>query len=85
MCIRDSSKTLGAPYYADGTRQGLLNAMQEWNVSNALVMHIAVKPTQQETINNFAAACEGNGIYSFGSVHPKSPDPAAEVLSLIHI
>ena len=71
--------TFGANPFTDGTVSGTRAAFQQWGVTGATVMHIAVKPGQQETVNNFAASIQGDGLYSFGSVHPKDPHAVEEI------
>ena len=41
-----------------------------------MILHIATKAKQMNSVNNFAAACQKGNVYCFGSVFP---------LSLIHI
>lgn len=69
----------GLPPTSDGTQNGLLERMEHWGVDLAVVQHIATKPHQQQTINDSAAAIQGGKLRCFGTVHPDSPDPGAEV------
>lgn len=64
----------------DGTQGGLKRSMQENDIDISVVMPIATKVTQSETINNFAASINGkDGIYSFGSVHPLQENCESEL------
>ena len=65
--------------YTDGTEKGLRSAMQKNGISGALVLPIATKPTQQTTINNWAANITGDGLYCCGTVHPDAEDALAEL------
>ena len=59
----------------DGTREGLINSMNENGVDMSIVMPIATTPTQHRTINNFAKEVTDNKrIISFGSLHPMQED-----------
>lgn len=73
------AKTFGGNPLTDGTLRGTREAFRQWGVTEAACMHIAVKPGQQESVNNFAASIQGDGIYCFGSVHPKDPNAIAEI------
>ena len=69
----------GLPPTSDGTRDTLLARMEQWGVDLAVVQHIATKPHQQQTINDFAASLQGEKLRCFGTVHPDSPEPEKEV------
>jgi predicted TIM-barrel fold metal-dependent hydrolase len=73
------SKTCKSPYYADGTVAGTMNSLKEWSVTAAVVMNIATKPSQQTTVNNWAASIQSNHLFCFGSVHPDAPDAIEEL------
>ena len=73
------AKTFGGQPLTDGTLHGTKPALHSWGVTAAACMHIAVKPGQQEAVNNFAMEVQGDGIYSFGSVHPKDEHAVEEV------
>ena len=63
------------PANTDGTREGLINSMNENGVDMSIVMPIATTPAQHRTINNFAAEITDNKrIISFGSLHPMQED-----------
>jgi predicted TIM-barrel fold metal-dependent hydrolase len=57
----------------DGTVGGLVRSMKKSGVDYSVVLPIATKPQQAQTINRYAAEITGkNGIISFGSIHPFS-------------
>ncbi len=63
----------------DGTVRGLRRIMAERNIDSALVLPVATKPSQQTTINNWAAEIMGDGLYCCGTVHPDAQDAVDEV------
>lgn len=65
--------------YTDGTISGLRLLMQKKGISESLLLPIATKPSQQTTINNWAAEIAGEGIYSCGTVHPDAENAVEEV------
>ena len=59
----------------EATLDGLEASMQENGVDYSVVLPIATKPTQSDTINNFAAEVNRHErIFSFGSLHPMQED-----------
>ncbi|OQB14774.1 MAG: Amidohydrolase [Firmicutes bacterium ADurb.Bin193] len=69
------SRRAGLAAYTDGTLGALKRSMAEAGVDISVVLPIATKPSQANTINTYAAEITGrDGIISFGSVHPFSPD-----------
>lgn len=70
--------TSGIEPATDGTLAGLKRVMAASGVESAMLLPIATKPTQQHTINNWAASVMGEGIYSCGTVHPEAEDAVAE-------
>lgn len=66
----------------DGTLQGLLDSMEKNNVDLSVILPVVTKPSQFESVNQFAA--EVNEKYrrkliSFGGIHPDSEDYKAEL------
>lgn len=62
--------------HTDGTAGGLLRYLAENKFAAGVLMQIATKPSQQHTVNNWAAALqrEHPNLYAFGSIHPDAPD-----------
>lgn len=56
--------------HTDGTISGLKKIMAECNISRSMILPIATKPSQQTTINNWAAEIMDGSIYCCGTVHP---------------
>lgn len=67
------------PYFSDGTLGGLIASMDRAGVDLSLVQHIATKPQQVQTINNWAASIQSERIKSFGTVHPDYPHWEQEI------
>lgn len=66
----------------DGTLQGLLNSMEKNNVDLSVILPVVTRPSQFETVNQFAAEVNRkyNGkLISFGGIHPYSEDYKAEL------
>ena len=77
------SATSGLKPYTDGTLCGLKKKLRERDISAAVVLPIATKPSQQRVVNDWAADINGkNGIYSFGSVHPDADDAVQTLESI---
>lgn len=76
---KNNKETEHMKAYTNGTISGLRNLMQEKGISKSLLLPIATKPSQQATINNWAAEIMGNGVYSCGTVHPDAENAVEEV------
>lgn len=77
--IAGLAETSGITPSTDGTLAGLRRIMAERGISAAMILPIATKPSQQHTINNWAAEIMGDGIYCCGTVHPDSEDIMQEL------
>lgn len=66
----------------EGNKDDTLKKLQDWGVDQAVFLPIATKPSQQRTINTFAASVNGGKIFSFGSVHPFAPDALEELAKI---
>jgi len=70
--------------YTDGTVFDLREKLTEWGVDFGVLLPIATKPSQQRTINDWAASENKGNLISFGTVHPDAPsEEIAEELSRI--
>lgn len=63
----------------DGTYEGLCRLMKRDGVNGFAVLNIATNPGQMINVNNFAASLKGEGVYSFGSVHPDAENAEEEL------
>ncbi len=73
------AETSGITPATDGTLGGLRKKLAENGIDRAMLLPVATKPSQQETINNWAASVMGDGLYCCGTVHPDAADAVAEV------
>lgn len=66
--------------FTDGTQNGLLASMERSGVDVSVVLPVMTSPEQFETVNRFAAQLneayehKEKRLYSFGGIHPDSPD-----------
>ncbi len=73
-------------YYLDGTLSDLQRSMEQAHIDCSVLLPVATKPTQTESINR--TACEINehsdetGIISFGALHPDNEDFRGIIRSL---
>lgn len=73
------SETSGIEPATDGTVSGLMQYLKKSGIEKAMLLPIATKPTQQTTINNWAASIMNEHLYCCGSVHPDAEDAVEEV------
>lgn len=74
--LADSSGKVPA---TDGTLSGLKKKMAECSIDRMLLLPVATKPSQQHTINNWAASVMGGGVFCCGTVHPDAEDILDEI------
>ena len=67
------------PPVTRGTVGELLEKLDEWEVDRAVVLPIATKPSQEKTINDWAASAMSDKLYFFGTVHPDAEDAFDEL------
>ena len=59
--------------YTDGTLSGLKLSMGESGVDYSVILPVATRPSQFQSINTYAASITGkDGIISFGGIHPET-------------
>ncbi|MDO4474216.1 MAG: amidohydrolase family protein [Eubacteriales bacterium] len=63
-----------ASAYTDGTAQGLRASTIEAGIDCAIVLPVATKPEQFESINHYAMQFRGDHLLSFGGIHPDTED-----------
>lgn len=66
--------TCGVLAFTDGRLSSALQCFDRWGVDRGVLLPIATKPSQQRTINDWAAENDGGRVISFGTVHPDSED-----------
>lgn len=69
----------------DGTISGLTDLMERTGVDYSVIQPVATKPTQVESINDWAAGISDPRIVAFGAMHPAYPDPAREIDRLVSL
>ena len=67
------------PCYTSGTIGDTRRLLAEQKTDVGVLLPIATKPAQQSKANTWAAEQSGNGVISFGTVHPDAPDVADEL------
>lgn len=73
------------PYYHNGSFGGLMEYEQNGGAAGCLLLPIATKPSQTRAVNEWAAKITGNGIYSFGSVHPDQDNIDEELNCIVNL
>jgi len=63
----------------NGTVSGLLEIMDRFGVEKSVVANIATKPAQSKNIVDWSLQVRTDRILPFGSVHPDTTDPIADV------
>lgn len=78
------SKKGGIPAHSDGTSEGLRKRLREAGISLGVVLPVVTKLEQFESVTRFAMQMneEGNGLLSFGGIHPDTPDYKKELKTL---
>ena len=65
------AKKAGIPYFLNGTIRDIKASMKEAGIDKSIVLPIATKPSQTETINTWASSIQDESIVAFGSIHPE--------------
>ena len=77
--ISGLAETSGIAPATDGTLSGLRRKLAENGIDRAMLLPVATKPSQQTTINDWAASVMGDGLFCCGTVHPDAEDAISEV------
>jgi len=67
------------PTYTDFTEADTRSKLLEWGIDYGVLLPIATKPSQQRTVNDWAASVQHGNIIAFGSVHPGADDALEEL------
>lgn len=73
------AKQSGTPLYSNGSVSGLVKSMKEMGVDKSVTLPVATKPSQVQSINNFALKNEHEELITFGAMHPEYEDVYAEL------
>ena len=80
--ISHLEKASGITAATDGTLRGLLNSMEKTGVDMSVILPVVTKPSQFESVNQFAAQVNQKykgKLISFGGIHPDSEDYKKEL------
>lgn len=73
----------------DATSHGLLASMQEAGIDLSVILPVATKPSQVQTINTYAAETNAlykdRGLLSFGGIHPAYEHPEEELERIVSL
>ncbi len=74
--IAKLEKVGNIPAYTDGTAQGLRRSLTRAGIDRAVVLPVATKQSQFDSVNRFAAQIndENDRLISFGGIHPDNED-----------
>jgi len=75
-------KRSGLTALTDGTLRDTAEKMDQWGVDRAVLLNVATRPGQYQTINRAAAEVQNERFVSFGSIHYLDPSPAEIVQGL---
>lgn len=73
------TETAGVPCYTDLTEDFTRQYLTENGIDFGIVAPIATKPSQEDTINDWAQHINRGNLVSFGTIYPGGGDPAAQV------
>lgn len=65
--------------YTDGTIEALAESMKRAGIDISLNLPVVTNPASTRNINKWAAENNKAPVYSLGSIHPDSPEPADEL------
>lgn len=77
--LMENSSSFDLHPTTDGTIGKLKEVLVSRNISKAVLLPIATKPSQQTTINNWAASVKDDFFCPFGTVHPLAEDWSQEL------
>lgn len=76
--IAKLEKSAGTASYTDGTADGLRASMERAGIGRSVILPVATRPGQAETINRVAIETNDHhqvtGLISFGGIHPDNTD-----------
>lgn len=68
--------------FADGKMTGLLDSMEEAGIEHSIILPVATKPSQYDSINRYASQFLDGELISFGGIHPDDADYKEKLRSL---
>lgn len=76
-------ETAGVPCYTDMTEASTRKYLEDNDIDFAVVAPIATKPSQENTINDWAQRIDHGRLISFGTIFPGGGDPRAQVDGIV--
>lgn len=76
-------KSSGAKAFTDLTEASTRRFLEKNGIDFGVIAPIATRPTQVDTINDWAASVNHGNILSFGTLYPGMEDPEAEVQKIV--
>jgi len=80
--IRYLEEEANTKAYLDGTISDLKGSMNRAEISISVNQPISTKPSQVQSINNWAKQIQNDAIISFGTIHPRFEDFESEIKRL---
>ena len=77
--MKKLSDIAGFPHYSLGTEEDTRRILSDSGVDVGVLLPIATKPSQQSSVNAWAALANHGNIVSFGTVHPDNIDYLEEL------
>ena len=72
----------GIPARLNGTVSDLEKSMIKAGVTLSVIQHIATKPSQTRSVNDYAASICNQRLHSFGTLHPDYNDWKSEIIRI---
>lgn len=76
------SSRCGTEPFTDGTAEGLRASAKKTGLSLSVALPVVTNPAQFESINRYAKSISGEGILSFGGIHPESENYKQQLIQL---
>lgn len=76
-------ETAGVPCHTDLTEKTTRRHLADNGIDFGVVAPIATKPSQEDTINDWAAGIDHGSLISFGTIYPGGGDPAEQVDGIV--
>lgn len=69
----------------DMTKAGLVRAMDEFGIDKSVIQPIATKPSQNKSMNEWAAGTADDRVIGFGSLHPDTDDYRRDIDRIVEL
>ncbi len=80
--VKELERQYGVNATGSATVPGIRSGMNKVNVDASVLLSVATRPDQVESINNWLSgiSMDDPGFIPLGAMHPEHPDPEAEIL-----